>query len=196
MVIISGLLFDRSLTFFASVLMLDGYVVLEIIRLCDVEPIGSSVREIFSKYLDHQDQGPLVLTPTYLLIGCFVPVWIDFPINGANVVDLRHFAGLIAVGVGDAAAAVGGTCFGRTPWRVVSNGRKTVQGTMIGFTAQVAIAFCILHWIGSLGTFFCWTRLIWVVWSCFLISMLEAFSAQVDNLILPLFAYLLFMGLH
>jgi len=166
---------------------------LELMRLFDVEPVGKSLREIFAKFLDHQDQGPLILTPIYLLIGCFVPIWIDVPTFGD--VGLRHFAGLIAVGVGDAAAAVGGTYLGRTPWRVIPDGRKTVQGTFCGFFAQIAAVGCVLSLTGSLVSFLTFGKIVWIMWSCFLISMLETFSAQIDNLVLPLFAFLLFFGL-
>jgi hypothetical protein len=59
----------------------------------------------------------LVLTHIYLLLGCAAPAWLTQggPLR-SGLRPLFPFAGVLAVGVGDTAAAVFGTYFGRTPW--------------------------------------------------------------------------------
>lgn len=43
------------------------------------------------------------MTPTYLLVGISVPIWLS-----SDARQLSAFAGLVSIGVGDAAAAIVG----------------------------------------------------------------------------------------
>jgi len=80
-----------------------------------------------------------VLTHIYLLLGCAAPAWLTQggPLR-SGLRPLFPFAGVLAVGVGDTAAAVFGTYFGRTPWAKPEEGGpddspgsgKTVEGTV------------------------------------------------------------------
>ena len=59
----------------------------------------------------------VVLTPLYLLLGCAVPHWIAQSLghHGSNIF-LVGLSGVTALGVGDAAAAVIGSTWGKTFW--------------------------------------------------------------------------------
>ena len=80
-----------------------------------------------------------MLTHIYLLLGCAAPAWLTQggPLR-SGLRPLFPIAGVLAVGVGDTAAAVFGTYFGRTPWATPEEGGpddspgsgKTVEGTV------------------------------------------------------------------
>lgn len=55
-------------------------------------------------------------------------------------------SGVLSLGVGDAAASVGGTLFGRTKIR----GGKSLEGTACSVAAQVLFATALLHFGQSL----------------------------------------------
>jgi hypothetical protein len=52
------------------------FVLVEILRVDSVIPFGSP---IFNKFIDHfaddRDKGPIVLSHTYLMVGCGIPLW-------------------------------------------------------------------------------------------------------------------------
>jgi len=88
-------------------------LLVEYIRLFRVPPLGKSLHGFMSAYLDHRDDGPLILTHIYLLLGCAIPVWMcgsgptARPLHGGQttwgVGGLAPYAGIISLGVGDAA---------------------------------------------------------------------------------------------
>ena len=49
-------------------------------RLLDIPPCGRSMEQYLMMFVDQQDQGPVLLTPLYLLVGCALPLWL-FPFN-------------------------------------------------------------------------------------------------------------------
>lgn len=59
-------------------------------------------------YLDSRDAGYVVLTHTYLLLGCALPVWLhtsaaDVMSDGRCASALPGLAGILMLGIGDAA---------------------------------------------------------------------------------------------
>lgn len=60
-------------------------------------------------FRDARDSGPVLMTPIYLLLGCAGPIWVTFalvsPNRSVRGLALPAFAGLLSLGVGDAAAA-------------------------------------------------------------------------------------------
>lgn len=65
---------------------------------------------------DARDEGPLILTHLYLLLGCAIPLWLSgagvqdvslgSTARGTNQAGLAAFAGIVSLGVGDAAVRV------------------------------------------------------------------------------------------
>lgn len=103
------------------------------------------MQRFYDRFQDSQDAGPVVLTHIYLLVGCAAPLWLDRGLApreapGPGGASLPAYAGLLAVGVGDAFASVVGARFGRLRW---PGTRKTVEGTAASALAQVA-ACCLL----------------------------------------------------
>jgi hypothetical protein len=52
------------------------FVLGEFIRLSRLPPFGQSMHLFMQKYLDSRDAGAVILTHTYLLLGCAMPLWL------------------------------------------------------------------------------------------------------------------------
>lgn len=128
-------------------------------------------------------QHQLVLTPLYLLVGCAVPHWTTYrmvarsatrcsveqflinPDRAASVASIKVFdslAGIIVLGVGDAAAAIGGSAFGSTLWRsdrscgelaskVKRSDNRTLEGSATAFVAMLVTSLAVA-WALELST--------------------------------------------
>lgn len=116
-----------------------------------------------SVYVDERDAGIVILTHTYLLVGCALPLWLALLHEGdgestsgarswrssgrseneqeaERVARLILFyvpalAGVAALGVADAAASVVGSLAGGLRW--LSGSKKTVAGTCGGVVATL-----------------------------------------------------------
>ena len=90
-------------------------VVVEVLRLFRVPPLGRLLHHFMAPYTDDRDDGPLILTHIYLLLGCAIPLWLcgagspdghaasaGFQ-RGFNRYGLSSYAGIVSLGIGDAA---------------------------------------------------------------------------------------------
>lgn len=141
-----GVLFDMELLFSASVIVLAGFLFLEAVRLLGNEFLGEVLNQKMTGFLDEKDAGKLILTHIYLLVGCSIPIWL-FPLgepnNGREVLLLC--SGVISLGVGDAAASIGGTLWGKT--KIFGN-NKSLEGLFSSVAAEVAFAL-LLYLLGT-----------------------------------------------
>jgi len=106
-----------------------------------------------------------------LIAGCAAPLWV------AECVQLdRHaslflgLSGVLSLGVGDAMGAVVGTHFGQIAW----GQRRTVEGSLAMFVSMAIPCFVLLNRIS-----------LWIPVVVFT-TLLEAYTVQIDNLVLPL----------
>lgn len=186
-----GLFFDSHLLYLASGIALGVFLIIECIRVCRIPPLGKLIDSTFSEFLDEKDQGQLILTHFFLLIGCSLPLWVIPELltrkrSGDNAflgTPLAMFSGLLAIGFGDTMASVGGTWVGKHCWPGI---KKTVEGTAFSVVTQVVV--CQLFSLTGLTVFPNWTHTHLV--GIFLSACLEAFTSQIDNLVLPLFLYI------
>ena len=88
------------------------YFLLQSLRVLCVAPFGDTLHTYFEAFRDDQDGGLVILTHIYLLVGCSAPLWL----SSQDVPTLAHYSGLISLGVGDTAASVIGSRFGRHHW--------------------------------------------------------------------------------
>ena len=178
-VVLTGIGADQAaLTHLASIVALCVFIVLESLRLYRVEPFASGVSAAFEIFLDEKDSGALILTHVYLLVGCCLPLWLNAKSK------LQTLSGVLAIGVGDTAASVFGSKFGRTKF---ADSNKTVEGFIASFFAQW-IFLWLLVGVGFLTGPENWVK---VCVPVFLVSLIEALTEQVDNLVLPLILYCL-----
>ncbi|XP_068105905.1 dolichol kinase [Hyperolius riggenbachi] len=187
---IPGLLYDRPLLYVASVACLAVFVLLEYVRYFRIKPFGQTLRTLLTLFLDERDSGPLILTHIYLLLGMSLPVWL-FPrlcsasLSGPSM--LLPYCGVLAVGIGDTIASVCGSAMGEIHW---PGTKKTFEGTIMSVFAQMIAVALILIFDSSVNIN---SGYMWIVGSITLVSFLEAFTTQIDNLILPLYLHILFM---
>ncbi|ELU06739.1 hypothetical protein CAPTEDRAFT_226394 [Capitella teleta] len=112
-VIVPGLVADVEITCLALTCAVIVFIMVETMRILDVVPFGQSTGQHFLMFADQQDQGPLLLTPLYLLCGCTAPLWL-FPLDRGAHISL--FGGVLSLGVGDTVAAVVGSKAGSIYW--------------------------------------------------------------------------------
>lgn len=136
---VPGILIDVELLFVASVLIFAVLIILESMRLYKLELVGDILNNSVSGLLDEKDQGVLILTHIYLLVGCSLPVWI-YPSNATFGVkdSLLLLSGVVSLGVGDTAASIGGTWWGR---HRIPGTTKSVEGTLCSIFAQVIFVY-------------------------------------------------------
>nr|CAG4641955.1 EOG090X0BFL [Eurycercus lamellatus] len=186
-VYLPGVLLDSELLFTASVIALAAFLFLEAIRIYQIDGLGSLLNSSMAGFLDEKDQGSIILTHIYLLVGCSLPVWM-FPRSVASSTEevLLLCSGIISLGVGDSAASIGGSLFGRTKW---PSSEKSLEGTACSIVAEMIFAVCL-----ELGTFgnlnFPWVR---YSSAAVVTSLVEAQTSQVDNLILPIVMYIILL---
>ncbi|XP_061703698.1 dolichol kinase [Syngnathoides biaculeatus] len=189
---VPGLLYDRQLLHVASVGCLAVFLFLEYVRYFRIKPLGRALRQLLTLFLDERDSGPLILTHVYLLLGMALPVWL-FPggcapkgtLPGAG--GLVPYAGVLAVGVGDTAASVFGSTLGEIRW---PGTKKTVEGTATSVLAQIVGVAVLLIWDAGVDLNGAYS---WILGSVALVAMLEAYTSQIDNLLLPLYLLILLM---
>ncbi|KAH0615430.1 hypothetical protein JD844_004641 [Phrynosoma platyrhinos] len=190
---VPGLIYDRQLLYVAAVVCLGVFILLEYIRYFTIKPFGHWLRHLLSLFLDERDSGPLILTHIYLLLGMSLPVWL-FPrpcapkgtLPGAGA--LAPYSGVLAVGVGDSVASIFGSTMGEIRW---PGTKKTFEGTMTSIFAQLIAVAIILIFDTAVDLNASYS---WILASISLVSLLEAYTSQVDNLILPLYLQILLMA--
>ena len=100
-----------------------------------------------------------------------------------------RLAGVVALGVGDAAAAVVGRRVGRTQWP--GGGQRTVEGSAAALAAMLiaATAAGSAAAPGSQGPIAVAAALLpALVPALALVALVEAYATAIDNLVLPLYA--------
>ncbi|XP_017146467.1 dolichol kinase isoform X1 [Drosophila miranda] len=184
LVFVPGVLFQCTLLYLATGIALAAFVVLELMRLLEIPPFSDRLTDAFHSFRDEKDAGVLALTPFCLLIGCSMPLWLTpCPCSGKDTLIL--LSGILAVGVGDTAASVVGSKMGRNMW---GNTSRSLEGT-IAFVMSILLSVWLLEATGLLAM----TQAKWfaTIFAAINSALVEAFTDQVDNLVLPLVFYIL-----
>ncbi|EQC40731.1 hypothetical protein SDRG_01803 [Saprolegnia diclina VS20] len=168
-------LLDMDLLRLSYAIAIGLFFIIECVRALSVPPIGRPIAAFMRAYLDHRDDGRIVLSHTYLLLGCALPSWLC---PDASSVLLAN-TGVLALGIGDAMGAVVGSSVGRT--KVC--GTKTLEGSVAVFLSMVLFAYA------AVPSAHPWATPVFLgfLWSTWLTTALEAVTCQIDNLVLPLF---------
>ena len=105
--------------------------------------------------------------------------------DGAVIIsNMVLLSGVLSVGIGDTMASIGGIRFGKVKW---PGSKKTIEGSVCGVIAQVFVVLLLwlCGWVRSYG-FYWW---IGVLISMVVCGAVEAFTDQVDNIVLPLIMF-------
>lgn len=190
---IPGIIFDRPLLYVAATVCLAVFIFLEYVRYFRIKPLGHTLRSLLSLFLDERDSGPLILTHIYLLLGMSLPIWLiprpctqKDSLEGARA--LVPYAGVLAVGVGDTVASIFGSTMGEIRW---PGTKKTFEGTMTSIFAQIISVALILLFDSGVDLNYSYA---WILGSISTVSLLEAYTTQIDNLLLPLYLLILLMA--
>ncbi|KAL1411019.1 dolichol kinase [Vanrija albida] len=173
---IPGISIDPAFTHLAFSVAFAAFTFAEYIRYFALWPLGVSVHLFLNEFIDHKDSGTAILSHFYLLAGSASPLWLEGPSQ-----ILAHF-GVLSLGIGDAVASIVGRRMGYARWSPASG--KTVEGS-IGFVASVTLASILMWIVGAVESF----NFIPFVITTTLVTLLEAFSGQNDNLVLPVYGW-------
>jgi dolichol kinase len=171
-----GIAMDPAFTHLAFSLAFSLFIFAEYVRYYALYPFGAALHIFMSEFLDHKDSGPVILSHFYLLTGCAGPLWLE----GHS--RILHQTGVLVLGIGDALASIVGRKYGRHCWPGSS---KTAEGTLAFFTSVVLSAWLLR--LTGLCEPFDMAKYAFVIAA---LALLEGVSDQHDNLILPIFAYI------
>ncbi|KAK9507513.1 hypothetical protein O3M35_007353 [Rhynocoris fuscipes] len=185
LVFVPGIIFKPCLLYVASGVVFAIFIFLDTLRILEMPPLGGILQDGFSKFSDEKDEGPVALTPIYLLAGCALPLWMH-PAAGNFLPDiLPLISGLLSVGIGDSAASICGSLVGKNKW---PGSKKTKEGTAACFLSQLFLVIALIHY-GYVPR----TNLIRPTFAIAICSLVEAKTEQVDNIVLPLLMYIMLM---
>ncbi|KAK0547060.1 dolichol kinase [Tilletia horrida] len=172
---VPGILWDPALMHLAFSLAFSLFIFMEYVRYFALLPFGASLHVFLAQFLDSKDSGPVILSHFYLLSGCAASLWLEGP---GPIYDVM---GVLVLGVGDALASILGKKLGKRHWPGSS---KTWEGSA---TFVVSIVLC--GWLLRIAGFVPYFNLPKFALASIATALMEGASEQNDNLILPLFAF-------
>ena len=171
-------------------------VVLEVMRGDDT-PLLQAFYAAFSDERKHEGvgdgdgQSTMIVSHLFLVVGCAVPLWMSqvlaassntngdtLQLQPSSLLLLGEF-GVVCVGIGDAMGAVVGTKWGKHKW---GKNQRTLEGSLAMWLSMVVATIVIGSCSGSN-----WRECGAFLGATVLTTILEAFTVQLDNLVLPMF---------
>jgi len=116
----------------------------------------------------------IIVSHMFLILGCAAPLWIVENLGRQFSSLLLAEFGVISIGVGDAMGAIVGKGIGKRKWGM---NQRTLEGSSAMFLSMI--------WIGAYACHSYQDYAALLVASTF-VTVLEAFTLQLDNLVLPL----------
>ena len=154
------------------------------VALCVLLVIESSrchlpwLNDFYRCYLDTsklETEDHTVVSHMGLICGCAIPLWIHQWLGAESHSNpmLLPLAGVWTLGVGDAVGAVIGSTFGQYKW---GQQNRTIEGSVAMF-----VSLCTVMYPQEVAL---------EVWlpTAVIVTLLEAFTLQIDNIVLPLVA--------
>lgn len=164
------------------------------------------LNDFYVTYLDtskDESQDSTIISHMALIAGCASPLWLvqwwqaaadtTFAASSSSntvVLQLLPLWGVWTLGVGDAMGAVVGKNWGRVRW---GRQQRTVEGSVAMFVGMSTVCYATLWFYGGTGgreSFYYFVH--WFPAVAF-VTLLEAFTLQIDNIVLPLAGVAMFM---
>ncbi|CCC10043.1 hypothetical protein SMACR_02622 [Sordaria macrospora] len=136
---------DPTYIALALSIVLAVFLLVDLLRASQLPPLSTPIAQFLTPYVDGRDlRGPVVISHIFLLIGCAIPLWLSLaalprvgegPLVGWEVPlrDISMVAGVVCVGLGDAAASLIGRRWGHRKW--LWGGGKSIEGSIAFATA-------------------------------------------------------------
>jgi len=155
------------------------FILAECIRLEFRETkFGKMLNNGMRRFTDDRDSGTLILTHSYLLFGCAIPLWLGFREKFISLL------GILVLGMGDTMASLTGIYWGSHRW---PGKKKTFEGTIGAILSMFLFGYLMSHFV--------YVKLVPFIISTICVCILEALTFQVDNLSLPLLYVALYLYL-
>ena len=163
------------------------FIVIEYIRvyLPDMHPLIGNVSKFYANFIDSRENpSQFLLSHIYLLVGIALPVWLDSVQNSYHHHHHHHHSistilphlGWISIGIGDSMGAVMGTYIGKNKWRGRS---RTLEGSLSMLVSMIVS-------LTLANSYFVNTYFVIIIVVSILTTLMEAFTSENDNLLLPL----------
>jgi len=142
------------------------------------------LQSFYTAFIDDRkdDSGKVIISHIFLIIGCAAPLWLTEFISSrtessSSSLSSRLVAefGVLCIGVGDAMGAVIGKSIGRNKW---GTNQRTLEGSFAMWLSMIVIGIFLCSSLQEYLALFVATTFT---------TILEAFTDQLDNLVLPLF---------
>ncbi|KAI9834840.1 MAG: hypothetical protein M1819_002748 [Sarea resinae] len=206
---------DPAFTALALTLVLAIFLILDLFRATQLPPLAKPLAYFLTPYVDGRDlRGPVVVSHIFLLIGCAIPLWLSLagvdrtgkgPLKGWEVPsrDVSMVAGVVCVGMGDAAASLIGRRYGKRKW--FWGGGKSLEGSMAFASAVTGGLMFARVWLrfggwtdtlAGKGENICWSLGKAVLAACGASFTEAVLTGGNDNVIVPIVLWLLTRGLR
>ena len=171
-------------------------IVLEMVRgwtfTDDNDWEAGALSDFYMIFLDEKDssaaKGGLAVTHIALIVGCAFPLWASQLLHPTDTQDaflaLLPFLGVVVLGIGDSAGAIGGISFGHYHWSGGSS--RTLEGSFCIFLSVLIVTnICMGNGISGENER-CLHQIIEFSVPVLIITLVEASTTQIDNLCLPI----------
>ena len=180
----------------------------------------SSFNQFYEAFLDEKDAmarsisqqsqgkrtgGVFVVTHMAMIFGCAFPLWVNEVLQkvtgpdhvagtgAGDILSLLPAMGIIVLGVGDAVGAIVGVYMGSHKW---PGTKRTIEGSLGMFLSMVLslVMISYLDPTSDTGTNATWDAALaglYAIPQLLVLTLLEAFTCQIDNLCLPIAASIL-----
>jgi dolichol kinase len=148
---------DPAFAALALSLVLAVFLLLDLLRASQLPPLSKPIASFLAPFVDGRDhRGPVVISHIFLLIGCAIPLWLSLaslPRIGVGYAkgwelatrDISMVAGVVCVGLGDAAASLIGRRWGHHKW--IWGGGKSLEGSVAFAVAVFAGLIAATIWL-------------------------------------------------
>ena len=139
------------------------------------------LQSFYTTFLDDRkdDGGQIIVSHIFLIVGCAAPLWVSeilwnrVPSESPPSLLVAEF-GVLCIGIGDAMGAVVGKTLGKHKW---GKNQRTLEGSLAMWTSMIVF-----------GVFLCASirDFVALLIATTFTAILEAFTVQLDNLVLPI----------
>lgn len=139
------------------------------------------LQSFYTAFIDNRkdDGGQIIVSHIFLIIGCAAPLWVSevvssriSPPSSASLLVAEF--GVLCIGIGDAMGAVVGKSIGKHKW---GKNQRTLEGSFAMWLSMIVAGIFLCSSLRD-----CVALLVATTFT----TILEAFTVQLDNLVLPI----------